>query len=173
MPDYICLLPPRNVEILSRLDGIKIYLFRFCPLLAAQRVYGNRSMKSLLIALSLAVVLFGVTAAPAQEAKRIEFAKGKTSATVSGVTGAYGVSYVVRARSGQKITLKLTPAMGVGIKVETDGRDGQEVLLREESGGSYVVGLEESGDYTIFIGSTSGKSKNFTLTISITKMTDI
>jgi hypothetical protein len=92
---------------------------------------------------------------------------------VSGSTGAYGTTFVVRARSGQKIVLKLTPATGVGIKVESDGQDGQNVLLREEIGGTYEVGLERSGDYTIFIGSTKGRSTKFTLTVSITKMTDI
>ena len=61
----------------------------------------------------------------------------------------------------------------MSIKVETTGADGQQVLLREERGGTYEVGLEQSGDYTIFIGSTSGRSVNFTLNVSITKMTDI
>jgi opacity protein-like surface antigen len=130
-------------------------------------------MKSLLISISIAIILFTALEASAQEPKRIQFAKGKSSATVSGATGAYGITYVVRARSGQKIVLKLTPAIGVGIKVETEGSDGQQVLLREETGGSYVVGLEESGDYSIFIGSTKGRSVNFTLTVSITKMTDV
>jgi hypothetical protein len=38
----------------------------------------------------------------------------------------------------------MTPASN-SIKVETDGADGQQVLLREERGGTYEVGLEESG----------------------------
>lgn len=111
--------------------------------------------------------------APAQSPKRINFAKGKTSATVKGNTGSYGVTYVVRAKSGQKLVLSLSPVSTVGIKVETEGRYGQEVLLREERGGKFVVGLEESGDYTIFIGSTAGKPVSFTLTVKIEQMTDI
>jgi opacity protein-like surface antigen len=130
-------------------------------------------MKSLLISFAITILFLAVISASAQDAKRIQFAKGKSSATVSGATGAYGVTYVVRARSGQKIVLKLTPVNGVGIKVETDGQDGQQVLLREERGGTYEVGLETTGDYTIFIGSTGGRSVNFSLTVSITKMTDI
>jgi len=129
-------------------------------------------MKSL-YTISISIILFAAVITPAQDAKRIQFAKGKSSAVVSGATGAYGNSYVVRAHSGQKIVLKLTPASGVGIKVETAGSDGQQVLLREERGGTYEVGLEESGDYTIFIGSTTGRSVNYTLTVSIVKMTDI
>lgn len=79
----------------------------------------------------------------------------------------------VRANSGQKLILNLDPASGVGIKVETDGRYGHMVLLREEKGGTHKVGLEESGDYSITIGSTSDKAVSFSLTIKITKMTDI
>jgi hypothetical protein len=47
------------------------------------------------------------------------------------------------------------------------------VLLRAERGGIYEVGLEESGDYTIFIGSTGNQPVSFTLTVKITNMTDI
>lgn len=129
-----------------------------------------------IISLSLALIalaFIGETQVKAQSLKRIHFAKGKTSATVKGSTGVYGVTYVVRAKSGQKLILNLTPAQRVGIRVETGGRFGQTVLLREERGGSYEVGLEESGDYTIFIGSTDNKPVSFGLTVKITNMTDI
>jgi hypothetical protein len=130
--------------------------------------------KTIILSLMLMTFAFiGGIQAKAQTAKRIQFAKGKTSATVKGATGIYGTTYIVRAKSGQKLILTLTPTQKVGIKVETDGRFGQTVLLREEKGGSYEVGLEESGDYTIFIGSTEGKSVPFTLTVKITNMTDI
>jgi hypothetical protein len=109
----------------------------------------------------------------AQTPKRIEFAKGKSSATVRGTTGQNGAIYSVRARSGQKLVLTLTPRSGVGIKVETTGRFGHTVLLREERGGTYEVGLEESGEYTIFVGTTSGKSAAFTLSVRIVRMADI
>lgn len=129
-------------------------------------------MKNLIIVLAC-VFVFAVSKASAQEPTRIQFAKGKNSALVQGTTGKYGTSYVVRAKSGQKIVLTLTPRTGVGIKVETDGSYGQQVLLREEKGGTYEVGLEETGDYTIFLGSTNGRSAAFTLTVKIVKMTDI
>lgn len=111
--------------------------------------------------------------AKAQSPKPIQFAKGKTSATVKGNTGSYGVTYIVRAKSGQKLVLSLTPASKVGIKVETKGRYGEMVLLREERGGSFEVGLEESGDYTIFIGSIDNKPVSFTLTVKIAKLADV
>ena len=108
-----------------------------------------------------------------QEPTRIQFAKGKNAATVQGSTGSFGKTYVVRARSGQKIILTITPRTGIGVKVETKGSYGEQVLLREERGGTYEVGLEETGDYTIFLGSTNGRPASFTVTIKIVKMTDI
>jgi hypothetical protein len=102
---------------------------------------------------------------------RIEFAKGKNSATLRGNTGKYGVYYTLRARGGQKIAFDLAPASKIGVKVERDG--GDEVLLRAERGGFYEVYLEKDGDVSIFVGSRSGKSAQFALTVKITKMTDI
>ena len=118
------------------------------------------------------VIICGVQA-KAQIPKRIQFAKGKNSATIKGNTGSYGVAFVVRARSGQKLVLNLSPASKVGIKVETRGKYGEMVLLREERGGAFEVGLEESGDFTIFIGSTDNQPVSFTLTVKIAKLADI
>jgi hypothetical protein len=132
----------------------------------------TKTKLSLLLALFAFISMAGASAF-AQTPKRIEFAKGKSSATVAGSTGSYGVSYLLRARSGQKIVVDLEPVSGVGIKVETDGTDGQQVLLREERGGHYEIGLEEGGDFTIFIGSTNGQPVSFKLTIKITKLADI
>ena len=123
----------------------------------------------LMIVASIAVV------APlrAQTERRIQFPKGKSSAALKGSTGAAGVTYVLRARSGQRIVLDLTPSKGVGIKVETNGRYGQMVLLREEHGGHFEIGLEETGDYTIFIGSTDDRPVKFALKVAVTQLADI
>lgn len=102
---------------------------------------------------------------------RIQFAKGRNSATVRGKTGSYGVYYVVRARAGQKISLDLSPVKNVGIEVEN--ARGDDILLREESGGVYEVYLEEGGDITILVRTVSGKSVPYSLTVKITKISDI
>lgn len=121
----------------------------------------------------IALALVNASASPAQTSKRIQFAKGKSSAALNGTTGANGVSYLVRAKSGQKLILTLTPAAKVGIKVETNGRFGEMVLLREEKGGTYEIGLEETGDYVIFIGSNGNKSVSFSLNVKIGKLADV
>ena len=129
------------------------------------------TLKSLL--LIFAVGMLAAAPLSAQAERRIQFAKGKSSTVVKGSTGTSGVTYVLRARSGQKIVLDLGPESSVGVKVETNGRYGQMVMLREEAGGHYEIGLEESGDYTIFVGSTNGNSVAFTLKVGITRLTDI
>ena len=125
--------------------------------------------------LILMIAVGMIVAAPfhAQSERRIQFPKGKSSTIVKGSTGTAGVTYVLRARSGQKIVIDLTPAKGIGVKVETNGRYGQMVLLREESGGHYEIGLEETGDYTIFIGSTNRRSIPFTLKVGVVRLADI
>ena len=130
-------------------------------------------MKNKLVLFSTAAIFFAVAVTNAQPPKRIEFAKGRNAAVVQGGTGAYGKTYVVRAQGGQKIVLTLTPRTGVGLKVETTGTYGEQVLLREERGGTYEIGLEETGDYTIFLGSINGRPAAFSLTVKIVKMTDI
>jgi hypothetical protein len=120
---------------------------------------------------SVALMFSNVFDINAQGARRIQFAKGRSSATVRGNTGATGVYYDLRVRGGQKMSLYLSPASKVGIKIETAG--GREVLLREERGGSYELYFEESGDISIFVGSTSGRPVLFSLTVAIKKMADV
>ncbi len=120
----------------------------------------------------MVLAALGITVSGQSEI-RIQFAKGRSSAVVKGSTGQNGTSYVIRAKQGQMLTLDVSPAAWVGIKVETNGRFGHSVLLREERGGRFEVGLEETGDYTIFIGSLNGKPVSFSMSVSIRKLADI
>jgi len=129
-------------------------------------------MKSLAISTLMILAAFAGTTF-GQTEKRISFAKGKSSAAVKGNTGQSGTYYVVRAKQGQMLTLDVSPAARIGVKVETNGRFGHSVLLREEHGGHFEIGLEEAGDYTIFIGSLNGKPVTFNMTVSIRKLSDI
>ena len=124
-------------------------------------------MKRSVLIFGFVILLSIVNAASAQDSQRIQFERGKNAATVKGTTGEYGVSYVVKAKAGQKIAVTLTPVSGIGIKIDTD--NGGYVLLKEEKGGSYEVDLDQDGDYEIFVGSTNHRSKAFTLVVKITK----
>ncbi len=121
----------------------------------------------------ITIVYIGGGRAIGQNVKRISFAKGKSSTAVKGMTGGYGVTYVLRVRSGQKLVLELTPASSLGIKVDTKGRFGEMVLLREEGGGRYEVAIEETGDHTIFVGALGRNPVSFILTVKINKLADI
>jgi len=128
------------------------------------------------ISIAFLAVAFAIglsTAASAQQPTRIQFAKGKNTAVIKATTLPHGTTYVLRARSGQKLIINLTPASVLGIKVETVGRYGEMVLLREEAGGKYEVGLEETGDYTIFVGPLGRNPVTFTLSVTVVKMKDI
>lgn len=131
-------------------------------------------MKKITLAILLItfVIIYGVTAF-AQTVKQIQFAKGKSSATVRGNTGNYGAYYAIRAKSGQVLVLDLSPNKQVGIRVETETADGQVILLEYERGGHYEIPLEESGEYTLLVGSTNGRPVPFTLTVKVRKMRDI
>ena len=127
-----------------------------------------------LLSLSLilmTLILFSPFETAAQTDKRIQFAKGKSSATVRGTTEKYGTYYNLRVKSGQKMQLNLSPGNGVGIRVERTG--GTDVLLRQEEGGFYEVYFEEGGEISILIGATGSRPVAYTLTVKITRMTDI
>jgi hypothetical protein len=111
--------------------------------------------------------------ASAQQPTRIRFAKGANSALIKATTGPFGTRYVLRARAGQKLIIGVTPASVLGVKVETVGQYGNMVLLREQGGGHYEVGLEEAGDYTIFVGPLGRNPVSFTLTVKIAELADI
>lgn len=111
--------------------------------------------------------------ASGQQPNRIRFAKAGNSAVIKATTGPLGTSYVLRARAGQKLVIGVTPASALGVKVETVGQYGHMVLLREQGGGHYEIGLEEAGDYTIFVGPLGRNPVTFTLTVRIEKLADI
>ncbi len=120
-------------------------------------------------AVALIFAAFGL----GQEPERIQFGKGKHSTVVKASTGNNGTSYVVRARSGQMLILDLDPLKKVGLKVWTKGRFGEMVMLREERGGHFEIGLEETGDYILFVGPTTKQPVRFTLGISTRRLSDI
>jgi len=103
-----------------------------------------KRFRSLMLMMAVGMLV----AAPlnAQGERWIQFPKGKSSTVVKGSTGTSGVAYVLRARSGQKIVLDLTPANGVGVKVETHRRYGQMVLPPHRSGRQSEVRLAATRD---------------------------
>lgn len=108
--------------------------------------------------IAIAFILFATNSFSAQTAKRIKFAKGKSSTTVSGAITKENsaIEYLLGAKAGQKLALYFEPDSGAAlpvIMVYPPGKSGDEnKLLDEGGGGQYTIDLSASGDYKIVIG---------------------
>ena len=115
--------------------------------------------------------LFSIEDAGAQTKQRVRFARGSSSARVSGsVKGYKYIDYVVGAREGQTMTVELTgsPSAEFAIMMPDGGNLGMDaVQIREWSGE-----LPASGDYAIRVlmpraQARRGETINFRLSVSI------
>ena len=91
--------------------------------------------KSAFVCGLLLLVFCATTAAFAQgggkaEPNRIEFKRGASSTTISGVVhGDEQAEYLLSARQGQRLTIKLTPVPGKSSCFDLKGPDGADVGL--------------------------------------------
>lgn len=105
----------------------------------------------------------------AQIRTRVRFARGATSATVRGrVTGYKYVDYIIGARAGQTLTLKLETNGSAEIVVFT--ASGENVA--GANGLEYTGEVESTGDYKIRVlqpraFARRNNASNYTLRISI------
>ena len=115
-------------------------------------------MKSKLIIIA-AILLLGVLNASAQdggkaEPNRIHFAKGKSSATVSGkIYGDVQAEYVFAANEGQTVKLKIVSVPKgkfASFKV-LNGYDEPEFVSEFDNNYEYTFTAPYSGDYLIWI----------------------
>lgn len=98
-------------------------------------------------------ILFSVTSQAFADV-RIRFAKGRTSATVSGKIGAGGrVCYVAGARAGQTLTAAVSSRSG-------------KVQIFESGDTSYALNVEYSGDQSVCVDNLRGAT-SYTLIVSI------
>jgi hypothetical protein len=89
---------------------------------------------------------------------RIRFARGRSSASVSGTIrpGTSVRSYVLRAQAGQTLTATLSSGNGKCDFTQGDYEDTQ-----------YSQVIEDDGDVTFSIDNHGNRATNFTLTVSI------
>ena len=112
------------------------------------------------------------TSAIAQAEKRIQFAKGKTSTTVTGsLKRDTQTTYKVGARKGQKLTVTFKSNVGknAGIVIFAPDPAGENKLIFGEDGlGNKTMqfDLDLTGDYEIQVGST--RAGSYTMTVKIT-----
>lgn len=100
--------------------------------------------------------------------RRIKFAKGKSSVTLSNavIRGELD-TYILGARSGQRMTVKVT-ALESNAAFQIKGPDGEYLSGAGEmdDATNVTVTLPQSGDYRIVVGGTRGNA-SYKLTVSI------
>ena len=134
-------------------------------------------MNKLLVSLLTSALLVGTAVTSAEAAiKHIQFAKGKSSASVSGkVKGNESIDYVIRAGAGQTMTVDFKAIKGAAFfNVLPPGSTGEALFVgsMDAVGTSYKGVLPSDGDYIIRIylmgaAEDSGKPVNYTLKVVI------
>lgn len=111
-------------------------------------------MNKFIAILILTIAVFSTVSVDAALDTRIRFARGRTSATVSGTVGSGGrVCYVAGAREGQTLTATVSSRTG-------------RARIFESGDTSYNLSVEISGDQSICVDNLGGATK-YTLTVSI------
>jgi len=110
-----------------------------------------------LILIAPLLILFACTAAIAQhggkaEPQRIEFKRGTTSTTVSGVVrGDEEAEYVLSAKKGQRLIIKLTSVPVKSSVFQLLGEDNDTLGLEYDANFEYSGVLPKTGDYFISV----------------------
>jgi hypothetical protein len=111
--------------------------------------------KSVFICGSFSVLFLAANQTCAQgggkaEPNRIEFKRGATSTTVSGVVrNTEQAEYVLSARQGQRLIIKLTNVPAKSSCFDLQGPDGVDVGLEYDCNWNYSKVLPATGDYFI------------------------
>jgi hypothetical protein len=130
-------------------------------------------MAGTLVAAAL-LILIACSAAMAQgggkaEPNRIEFKRGTTSTTISGIVrGDEQAEYVLGAKKGQTLIIKLTSVPVKSSVFQLLGPDNDTLGLENDANYDYSGTLPKTGDYSITVPrptQSKGMSK-FQLTVS-------
>jgi hypothetical protein len=132
-------------------------------------------MKRLLVCLLASALLVGTAVTMVEAAtKQMQFAKGKTSASVSGkITGNDSMDYVIRASAGQTMTVDFKAGKGAAyFNVLPPGSTGEAIFVGSSEGDHFKAALPADGDYTIRVylmggAKDSGKPVSYTLKVGI------
>ena len=124
---------------------------------------------ALLITLSAASIAFAQHGGKA-EPQRIEFKRGTTSTTVSDlVRGDEEAEYVLAAKKGQRLTIKLTSVPVKSSVFQLLGEDNDTLGLEHDANFDYSGVLPKTGDYFITVSrpTESKGTSRYKLTITI------
>jgi hypothetical protein len=113
----------------------------------------EKNMKKLSLKLLFLIVILGAGAIAASAQSRISFARGRTSATVSGrINGQMDRSYVLGAQAGQWLT---------------DSVSSNNVCVEFTNGSTGISYETRSGNNYLYIINRCRNTTSFTITVSI------
>ena len=128
---------------------------------------------SVFICASVLLVLSGSAIAQGggkAEPNRIEFKRGTSSTTVNGVVhGDEQAEYVLSARQGQRLTIKLTNVPAKSSCFDLKGPDGVDVGLEFDCNWNYSKVLPATGEYFLVVSrpsQTKGTSR-YKMTVTV------
>ena len=104
------------------------------------------------------------------EPNRIEFKRGATSTTINGIVhGDEQAEYVLSARQGQRLTLKLTNVPAKSSCFDLKGPDGVDVGLEYDCNWNYSKVLPATGEYFLVVArpSQSKGTSRYKMTITV------
>jgi hypothetical protein len=116
-----------------------------------------------------------VLAAPSIETRPIHFAKGSSSATVTGtIQGHQTIDYKVRARAGQTMSVKLVTRNDASyFNVLPPGSNDVAIFVGSTGGSEWSGALPSEGEYTVRVylmrsAARRDESAAYTLTVAVT-----
>lgn len=127
-------------------------------------------IKRLGLALFMLLFVLGSDGFAAQDGltKRVKFAKGKSSITLSNsVIRGDRDTYILGAKAGQRMTVRITALENnAAFEIEGPGGGYLEGAGEGDDATRITVSLPASGDYRIIVGGTRGNA-SYRLTVSI------
>jgi hypothetical protein len=135
-----------------------------------------KSFRMLLAAVtSLFLMLSSLARADGIETRGVQFAKGKSSATIKGsIKGDQTIDYTLRAKAGQTMNVKLATSEGANyFNVLPPGSNDEALFVGSSGGKEWTGALPADGEYKLRVylmrsAARRGETANYTLTVGIT-----
>lgn len=132
-------------------------------------------MKRILVFMLASALMAFAAMTPAGDAThQIQFAKGKSSASVSGkITGNDSIDYLLRASAGQTMTVDFKASKGAAyFNVLPPGSNGEAIFVGSMAGDHFQGKLPTDGVYTLRVylmggAKDGGKTVSYTLKVDI------
>lgn len=111
------------------------------------------------------MLLAGVVSVAQSPPQRVNFARGRSSATVSdSVPPNHVNSYVLYVKSGQQIRARVRSANG---KVDLDGDNISAGQFEESGTTTFNVPVDQTGDYRVYVRNRGTSATRCTLNVTV------